>query len=92
MDCEVGKYINDKKYKNKKKTKKSNHKHNYKKYIGHYRSSKSYNLIKVCSICNKVKVLKIFFIEKIDSGGGRMVFSIEKIKKLHPDLEIYELD
>ena len=91
-DVEVGKYISDKKYKKRKKIKKSDHKHSYKKYIGYERSSGHCHLVKVCSICGKMQILKMFFTDRVNGESKLLISGIDRIKEIHPELDVYYLD
>lgn len=87
-------------YKKKKKKKtptKSNHKHNYKPFIGKFESEYKpgkydYMLVEECETCGKIIIKKMFLTYPIEKHISRMVSCEEEVREHFPEYEIKEIE
>lgn len=81
--------------KQKKKTKKSNHKHNYEKIICKYfvNSREHYCLAEECVVCGKINNYKFSIDMMIESKGCRKMFpTLDEILEVYLDLKIVDIE
>ena len=82
-----------KKDKKKRKTRKSDHKHDYeevigvREFMGRDRATPYY----ICRICGKEEMKEFCFNEKINDYLIRMVSGVEEVERMHPELRVVRL-
>ena len=92
---EIPKY---KKKAKKKKIKKANHKHDYVEVIGKYIEQDGKSCVfpaKRCNICGKAERTLAFFTREEKYNGKNyyeLLSNENEVKKLHPELDIVEVD
>ena len=87
------------KYKKKSKKEtpiKADHKHDYVKVIGEVIDANtgrvSYLPVKVCAICGKAAWHTIWFSTRNPEGTYNVLFKLDEIHKVYPDLKIVKFD